>query len=238
MVFGIISLGEGQMESGNMGAPKRGSGDYAHMIVKAGLSAIPIVGGPAAELFNVIIVPPLERRREEWLRSIAEGLAGLERRINGFTIESLSGNEMFVTAIVHASRAALGSHQREKLEALRNAILNIAGGRWTDEDLHLLFLELVDSLTPWHLRILRFWQDPISASEIYARLPGAPTMRGILEEKIPELRGRQAVYEPIVRDLVSRGLIVFQTGWEGTSIEINKTTEFGDLFLKFIESPL
>jgi len=53
--------------------PKPMSGDALHTFVKAGLSAIPIVGGPAAELFAYVVVPPLTKRRDEWLQLIADG---------------------------------------------------------------------------------------------------------------------------------------------------------------------
>ena len=39
--------------------PQRTTGDYAHTTAKAALSALPVVGGPAAELFALVIAPPL-----------------------------------------------------------------------------------------------------------------------------------------------------------------------------------
>ena len=47
--------------------PERSMADAAHALVKAGLSAIPMVGGPAVELFQYVVQPPLERRREAWM---------------------------------------------------------------------------------------------------------------------------------------------------------------------------
>lgn len=226
------------MSSGSLEPLEESPGDSVHALVKAGLSAIPVFGGSFVELFDAVIKPPLEKRRDQWLDGMARELKELERQVKGFSIEALAGNEMFVTAFLHASRSALRNHQREKLEALRNAVLNVACGRWTDEDMQLMFLELVDTLTPWHLRILYFWRRLVTSEELYSRLPGTPTMRGLLEERFPELGSRSALYEPMVAELVSRGLIVFQTGWEGTSVKLNHISEFGEMFLKFIESPL
>ena len=39
--------------------PKASVGDVTHTIVKASLSVIPIIGGPAIEIFSAIITPPL-----------------------------------------------------------------------------------------------------------------------------------------------------------------------------------
>jgi hypothetical protein len=56
-------------------------GDVAHTIVKAGLSAIPVIGGPAADLFSALIIPPLTKRRDEWIQSIVAGLQNLEEKV-------------------------------------------------------------------------------------------------------------------------------------------------------------
>ena len=134
------------------------AGDWAHLATKAALSAIPVVGGPAAELFSAILIPPLARRRDEWLQALADGLRDLQERVRGFRVESLSNNEAFVTAVMHASQTAIRNHQREKRQALRNAVLNVAANRAPKEDVQLMFLNFIDTLTPWHLHVLRFFQ--------------------------------------------------------------------------------
>lgn len=53
--------------------PKKSAGDIAHTSAKAALSALPYVGGPAVELFQLVLQPPLEKRRAEWMERIAEG---------------------------------------------------------------------------------------------------------------------------------------------------------------------
>ena len=140
--------------------PKAGAGNIAHIVAKAGLSTIPIIGGSAAEIFSAIIVPPLSKRRDEWVESIANGLKAIEEKVDDFNIEALSQNEMFITTVMHASQAAIRNHQKEKLEALRNAVLNAALPNAPEEDIQLMFLNFVDSLTPWHLRILKFFDNP------------------------------------------------------------------------------
>lgn len=55
------------MADDKLKVPKRSKGDIAHTLTKAGLSTVPVVGGPTAELFQHLIQPPLEKRREEWM---------------------------------------------------------------------------------------------------------------------------------------------------------------------------
>lgn len=104
--------------------PKPDKKDVAHKAAKIVLSGIPWLGGPVAELFNTVIIPPLEKRRNKWIESIAEGLKELEEKVDDFKIENLKDNEMFITTVMHAKQVAIRNHQKEKLAALRNAVLN------------------------------------------------------------------------------------------------------------------
>lgn len=52
--------------------------DHAHTLTRAGISALPYVSGPAVELFNFLVAPPLERRRQTGMQEMAVGLRKLE----------------------------------------------------------------------------------------------------------------------------------------------------------------
>jgi hypothetical protein len=224
--------------------PKPSGGDAVHTIVRAGLSAVPVVGGPAVELFSALITPPLAKRRDDWIRSIAEGLEELEKKINGFTIDSLRDNDAFVTAVMHASQAAIRNHQQEKLEALRNAVLNVASGNAPDEDLQLMFLNFIDTLTPWHLRILRFLQDPAgygAARGVHYPTWSMGVPSTVMECTFPELRGERDFYDQIVSDLFLRGLIGsdatgLHTTMTATGMFAKRTTRIGERFIAFVSS--
>jgi hypothetical protein len=220
--------------------PKPSKGDVAHTIVRAGLSAVPVVGGPAAELFSAIIVPPLTKRRDEWVESIANELRELENE--GFRIDNLSRNETFVTIVMHATQIAIRNHQQEKLHALRNAVVNTALDIGIDDDSKQTFLEYVDALTPSHLRVLEFLNNPRSYGERHAVKFGSYTTGGvetILVEAIPELKGKREFYDQLVKDLHARGLVsadehdIHVTTSE-TGMFSSRTTETGRKFLAFV----
>ena len=59
--------------------PKPTTGDVAHALTKAGLSMIPVVGGPAVEIFQHLVQPPLERRLNEWMEQVGESPRVLRR---------------------------------------------------------------------------------------------------------------------------------------------------------------
>jgi hypothetical protein len=221
------------MADDKLKVPKQSKGDVAHTLAKAGLSAIPVVGGPAVELFQYVVQPPLEKRRGEWMAQVGEKLRELEA--NGLKLDELQKNEEFVSAVMHASQIALRTHQAAKLDALRNAIINVAKGQAPDEALQNVFLNLVDSFTELHLRILKVFQAPSP--------PPSMSMGGlssVLEHNIPELRGNRELYDQLWKDLYSRGLVStdgLHVTMSGHGLAQKRTTGLGDAFLKFIEEP-
>jgi len=225
--------------------PKASKGDYAYALAKAGISQLPIVGAPIAEILPLIIAPPIEKRRTEWLKSLGERLKLLEEKVGGFKLENLQSNETFITTAMHASQAAIRNHQTEKLEALRNAVLNAALPNAPEEDLQLMFLDFVDSFTPWHLAILKFFNNPkewgkqhaVTFNEHYYM--GSPSH--ILEKSFPDLKGKREYYDLFVKDLFSHGLMSTDSlhiAMTENGMFASRTTVMGKQFLTFISSPL
>lgn len=224
--------------------PQKRVGDVTFALAKGGISAIPIVGAPAAEILALIVTPPLEKRRDEWIQSIGDGLKKLAEKVEGFNIEQLAQNETFITTVTHASQAAIRNHQKEKLGALRNAVLNAALPNSPNEDLQLMFLSFIDSFTPWHLAILKLFDHPKEWGNrrgiTYPRyVMGVPAT--VLEESFTELRGKRDLYDLFVKDLFSRGLMntdSLHTTMHEAGMFASRATDMGKQFLKFITSPL
>lgn len=228
--------------------PKRKSRDIAHGLVKAGLSAIPIVGGPSNELFSLVVTPSLEKRRDKWVQSIAEGLKDLEQKVEDFKIENLRKNESFVSTVMQASQAAIRSHQKQKLEALRNAVLNAALPNAPKEDLQLMFLNFVDSLTSWHLRMLKLLDDfkakhPSNRStgvriEFVAKSKEKTVITA--QKALPDLGDHYNFYDQVLKDLRIRGLLEFDMTDQSDFLQkivYARPTNLGKQLLAFISSP-
>lgn len=224
-------------------APKAKAADHAHSAGRAIVGSIPLLGAAATELFNTIIQPPLERRRDEWLEEIAGGLDRLENEVEGFKIEFLVDNEQFLSATLHATQAALRAHQEEKREALRNAVMNSALDISIDDDLQMIFIHTIDAFTPWHLRILKFFRNPseyfqttTARKQILAASPAQ-----LLEQAFPELKNRGDFYDQFVKDLSARGLLnigSLQVLMTASGVYGARTTKMGNQFLDFVASPI
>ncbi|MCG5529073.1 MULTISPECIES: hypothetical protein [Halorhodospira] len=221
------------MSNGKNGPPEKSGRDVAHSVAKAGLSAIPVVGGAAAELFQNIVQPPLERRRAEWMAGLGERLQQLEEA--GLDLEDLKENDEFISAAMYASQLALRTHSEEKREALRNALTNIAVGQAPEEAMQHVFLNLVDTLTELHVRILRLFQGPTPPQNM-----SMGGLSSVLEHNMPEMRGRRDLYDQLWKDLYLRGLVNtdgLHTMMTGQGLAQKRTTGLGDAFLQFISEP-
>jgi len=221
--------------------PKKNGKDQAYDISKIILST---VGGPAAEIFSKIITPPISKRRDKWMQFIAEDLNKLEAKVDGFSIEKLSESDIFVTTVMHASQIAIRNHQEEKLVALKSAILNSTSSNAPEEDIQMMFLNFIDELTPWHLRILKFLDSPnewATTNDITFPQISMGGISTILEIAFKELKGRRDFYDQIAKDLHSRGLLGtdhFHTTMTGHGLFQSKTTLMGKQFIQYITSPV
>jgi hypothetical protein len=180
--------------------PGPSKGDALHAVAKAGISLLPIAGGPGVELFQHLIQPPLEKRRIAWMGEVSQKLRELEER--GLDLSALQGNEQFITAVMQASVAAIRTHQQAKLNALRNAVVNIALGESADETFQHLLLGFIDEFTEMHLRLLAFAKAPVPPAGL--SMGGLST---VLEDNIPTLRGQDTLYNQLWKDLYTRGLV-------------------------------
>jgi hypothetical protein len=199
--------------------------DAAYASRKGLVSMIPFVGGVGAELVG-LLTSPVAQRRDAWLEDLERRLHDLEGRVDGFRFDDLGQNEQFVSATLQATQAALRTHQKEKLAALRNAVMNVAVAKAPSENLQVVFLNLVESFTPMHLEILRFFQHRETAA-------------------LEELRRRGDLSDLVVRDLNDRGLIKDTRPYIARNRDAPESlvfyqwdvTNLGKQFLEFITSP-
>jgi hypothetical protein len=219
---------------------KKTTGDYALVAgrIATSLIPIPILSAAASELLSLIITPPLEKRRNEWMKEIGERLREVEAN-KGVNLEDLGSNEKFVSSVINATSYALKTHEKEKLDAFKNAVTHVAIGDAPDEAICAIFLGLIDSFTPWHIRILNLISDPPKWYRERNRKP--PEITGglihIITDAYPELKNEQDLVNLIWSDLERAGF--HRSGSLGGMMSNNglmaqRTTDLGNRFLRFI----
>jgi hypothetical protein len=208
---------------------------------EAALSGVPLVGGALAVAFVTAVGHKLNQRREEWLTELAERVEELGQQRDDFDLEKLADNDLFVDAVVTATRTIEHTHQAEKIEALRNAVLNSVAADAPDADTQAIFLDLLDRFTPSHLRLLALWDDPPAwfasrgIPEPQAGMAGSRTQT--VEAGLPEMAGRGDFYNLLAGELSSAGFLKVSTLMgmvSPTALMDSLTTEFGHQFLMFM----
>lgn len=218
--------------------------DIAREIGRAIISAIPAAGGPLQVAFENIFTSSIEKRKEAWLNQLADVINEVQQRVSEITPERLAENDAFVTVVMQASQVAIRNHQQAKLEALRNAVLNAALPNPPHEDEQMIFLRLIDQLTPWHLRVLSVLNDPIRWMErnnIHNPNWGMGGASTVLEHCLPDLQGQRETYDQIVLDLQGQGMLgqgqFLHVMMTGGGMVASRTTDRGRRFIRFISEP-
>lgn len=213
--------------------------DTAQAIAKAGIAAIPVIGGPINQILSLVLTPAVGRRRDEWLKELADALDQTEKRVAGFRIEKLADNEAFISATIQATLIAIGTHQREKREYLRNALLNIAKGITSDEIKQQFFLNAIEAFAPTHVKALNvIWRGgglnigwDKNSIPMTQRTYGAAI--GLLA---PEVNGQTSLIGAVLADLRNRGFSNLG-GQDLAFPQGGMITNLGIEFLNFVLSP-
>lgn len=214
------------VDIGSIQPPFRDGKDVLHTLTKAGISSIPLVGGAAVELFTAIISPPVERRRDEWMRQVGEALLFLEQRA-AINIQALQNDQAFIDTVLRVSQSALRTSQDEKLKIFRNVVLNRALDSSPDLNTEHILVELVDSLTPIHLQTLFHFRREVGKNFISGAIPS-------FANHFTELVKNPVIAKLIWIDLINRGLITEWKEQDGTAAD---ATELGLLLLDLISEP-
>lgn len=122
-------------------------------LAKGVIGAIPWVGALIAEVGNVYL-NPLEKRKRHWAEEVSKAIEEIRNRF-GLLPEELQKDERFVSFLYHATISGLKNHQRQKIEALRAAVVSSADPAVVSDDITFQYLKYIDELTVTHIRILR-----------------------------------------------------------------------------------
>lgn len=212
--------------------------DHVRTGVDAGVAAVPVVGGPAQVLIDAVLIPSIDKRREAWLRKLGELVNELSSRIDGWTPDALAEDESFVSAVIEASRIAMGTHLEEKLDILKSCLATMAAAERRDDFLDLQMFQYVDQLAPEHFVVLQYLHNPgawfdARAIERPSVHMGAP--RGLFSRARLPVSG--VGLEIVLRDLDDRGLA--ETSSLGAvmsegGIWQSRVTELGSALLEFV----
>ncbi|WP_143736340.1 hypothetical protein [Plantibacter flavus] len=121
------------------------------------ISGVPVVGAIASSTIAAAVASKQRARDEEFWSWIAARVRMLERDREAFFDP---GDDEFFAAVHRALRASRETADQDKRRMLAEAVVN--AGSWSSVDLSRRerYLDLISTLTPAHIRLLRFLDTP------------------------------------------------------------------------------
>lgn len=208
-------------------------------IFKAVLATVPFGGGVASLMTDYIPSSRL-KRLEQFANQTAEDLKNHADEVNQTYLKT----DDFAFMFEKCFRGAAENPQKEKLNAFRGILVNSTIRTDVAEEEKEYFLNMTNTLTALHLRILKFMAEPLS----YLEAAGIPLnqIRGGFSQFFPvAIPGIElGVIRSAFGDLHRMGLTntsqdIFSTMTSGQGLDLlgGRVSKLGDRFIQFITSP-
>ena len=221
-------------------AASSGTTEHLVKILKAGLATTPFCGG-VASLMSDYIPSSKFQRLEQFAKIIAEDLNKLQNKVDNAKIQT----DEFAFLFENCFRGVAENYQKEKLEAFRGILINSAIGVNLSEDEKEYFLNLVNTLSVLHVRILKFMAKPFEYLNDN-KIPAESISGGFTQFFPVAIPGVEiGVIEAAFGDLYSYGFIntdkkIFHAMTSGQGMDLlgNRVTQLGANFINFCTAPI
>lgn len=181
--------------------------DFLDTSLKASISFIPGI----SQFFNDYVKSPSTKRLEKFLAEVVQEIENLQNKNDKqINLE----NPSFQTTLMCTLQIASRNHQEEKINALKNAVLNSALINCIESDRQSIFLNYIDQLTPSHLKVLEIISNfsKYAEDEIIPYLEKVNVNANEIRNTIPilqELNKNEDFYNQVIQDLEDKGLVSF-----------------------------
>lgn len=219
-------------------APKESTArQLAKATATGAVGAIPGVGSPIAAILGMVLGYGYGQRLEQWRDSVTEAIAELQDKVD----QSKADDPEFLDTVVAATRAVAATSRQEKLDALRNAVVNTLLPSSPEDDLRLRYIRIIDEMMPEHLQLLRFLDDPRRWYDEHPELERKSYMMAsksaIIDPAFPSLS--EAKMDRLMGDLADWKIASnnYRTGMTEQGLWASSTTDLGRGLLAFIQDP-
>ncbi len=218
--------------------PKKDVSDYAHTSASVALSLVPLIGTVLAAVFENVFSAPIDKRKEEWLTSLSETVNDLCEKVDNLTPEKLSKNEEFISACLQASNIAIRTHHSEKLKALQCAVKNTVLLQDYNESKKMIFIRVIDQMTPLHFKLLhflsdpKFYESPLNSNRPSNEITNWGDLRNIWDATYTDIKHTDPLIDLVISDLKQLGFVRITHFYEAGLNSVS--TQSGKDFLRFV----
>jgi hypothetical protein len=234
--------------------PKSSIRDYLDKATRIGIASadslialssgisVPL-SGPLLEFYNAFVQSPQQTRLLVLLEEIIEKLSELEAN-SIVTLENLQNNDLFHSILIEATIVARKTHNQQKRNMLKNAVVNSVTNTSINDDFAALFVRYIDELTISHISLLEKMHSSANELQKIEKFEE-------LYESLVSTKENKDTFKFLCEDLILRGLVRISQGilnpndlyeTDGETFEKEgednrpkvKITELGNEFLKFV----
>jgi len=194
-----------------------------------------------SNFWEELLQGPIAARNTNWRNEVDEVINELRTTFDLDTL-ALVNNNKFVDVLFQASSFAARTSEQEKITAFKNAILNTALHPKEYDIMGIVFLNLVNQFTVWHIRLLHLFDNPSRWFSDNGKQPPNIMMgsaMSIIREAYPSFGLDSSLADLIWNDLKSAGLqnsADLRTSVSGQSLMEGRLTHLGKQFLNFISN--
>tara|TARA_R110002051_G_C8629631_1_gene484578 strand:- start:191 stop:889 length:699 start_codon:yes stop_codon:yes gene_type:complete len=204
-----------------------------------------VTGGFINPLVDFVLPSLHQKRFENWCNNIHSAIIELEeKKISG---EDIISNEEFISLLKESVSLASKTHQEEKHQLLKNALINNFESNFTF-DSKLIFTRLIGDLTITHLYFLKLidkYSEKIKDIKLFSEIKNI-LKRDSLSAIIPNNSYRIILNDLEKFNLIATGDITFETvvrkpilissGKENFNLPYITITDFGKEFIEYIKN--
>jgi hypothetical protein len=216
--------------------------ELAATAIRAAIDALPFVGGPISTLVEELIPNWKLQRLQRFVAALRVDLESLGSKID---VECLRKEE-FGYLFEKTFRGVIMNYQAEKLDALKNILLNSMIATDVKQELKEYLLSVLENLSSLHMRFIALLEAPSEFYKSKGLQDGSAVLGGSLIQEMrkcfPELDDN--TIRAVWSDLYNYGIVNTQANVLGAMISSTgskalegRLSEFGRLLTRFIRSP-
>jgi hypothetical protein len=193
------------------------------------------------DFWDQLFFGPIAERRNQWIKEVEDVLTKLQRE-HSIDASALTQNNAFIDTFLLTASYAVRTNVNEKIQAFKSALLNTALKPEEYNLFGIVFLNLINAFTIWHIRLLHLFDNPRIWFQKNEKNPPNLAMGGlsnVIFTAYPDIDVNLDLLDLIWNDLKSAGLqnsAGLRTSMSGSGIMEGRLTDLGKLFLKFIST--
>lgn len=195
----------------------------------------PVTAIAASQIIDSVFRIPYDKRRLEAMENQILVLQEAVKRRPSLTEEDIEKHQAFVSASIRAAQIDFNTHEQEKREYLRTALLNVLLGTTADETKQQIFFNAIDAFAAAHVKALQVlagrttvpWTESLSNR----------TFVSAIEATMPKMKNQAPLVDAILNDLNNRGFATVGKSYLPYQPGGSSVTNLGLEFLRFVLDP-